>query len=424
MISKNFNRLIKSGFFHIFGSNTINQIVNFAYGILIVRVISKEEYGIFSYASNIYSMLMLLSGFGIVSAILQVASEFSGKGRNPASLLQYGYRFGIKFNIGLSFLILLIALLIPLPIIGSNRILGMMFLLPVPMIIKDLQIVWLRANLQNKAFGTANTVNAVLVSLFTLLGAWLLKNNGIVIGQYLAVFIMLWMLWKRYDVPLIGAEEDLPLQDKKDLFTIAGISTLNNALSQMLTLLGTFMLGLIISNPVMIASYKVASAIPMALNFIPSALMVYLYPYFARNRHNKAWVKSKYKTILLFAGMANLFISIIGIVFAEQIIRIIFGDSYSDATLPFQVLMGSYFISGTFRTISGNLLVTQRKLKVNTVNGIVGAVVSIVMNAILIPGRGSMGAAISYLITMIITSLIAVYYFSAAINEIGVEQVL
>jgi O-antigen/teichoic acid export membrane protein len=278
--------------------------------------------------------------------------------------------------------------------------------------------------LQNKAFGTANTVNAVLVSLFTLLGAWLLKNNGIVIGQYLAVFIMLWMLWKRYDVPLIGAEEDLPLQDKKDLFTIAGISTLNNALSQMLTLLGTFMLGLIISNPVMIASYKVASAIPMALNFIPSALMVYLYPYFARNRHNKAWVKSKYKTILLFAGMANLFISIIGIVFAEQIIRIIFGDSYSDATLPFQVLMGSYFISGTFRTISGNLLVTQRKLKVNTVNGIVGAVVSIVMNAILIPGRGSMGAAISYLITMIITSLIAVYYFSAAINEIGVEQVL
>lgn len=413
------SRLAKNGFFHIFGSSTINQIVHFAYGILIVRVISKEEYGIFGYANNVYTMFMLLSGFGIVSAILQLASEHAGDERVAAGLLQYGYRFGISVNVGLAILILLVAWLIPLPIEGSNVLLGMMFLLPVPLIIKDLQIVWLRVNLRNKDYGTVNTLNAVLVSVLTILGAWLLRSTGIIIAQYLVAAFMLLFLWKHHRVPFLTRAEPLSQTDRRDLFGIAGISTLNNALSQLLSLLGTFMLGLVIADANSIAGYKVASVIPLALNFIPGSLMLYAYPYFARNKDNREWVISKYRLIMIYAGLGNLLIALFGILLAVPIIRILFGSQYLDAVVPFRVLMASYFFSGTFRTIAGNLLVTQRKLKVNLANGIIGGFISISFNALLIPVYGSIGAALAYLLTMIVTGIHYTAYFIVTIGRIG-----
>lgn len=51
------NKLFKTGFFHIFGSSVINKIVTFASGIILVRILSKEEYGVYTYAENLLSFL-------------------------------------------------------------------------------------------------------------------------------------------------------------------------------------------------------------------------------------------------------------------------------------------------------------------------------------------------------------------------------
>lgn len=230
---------------------------------------------------------------------------------------------------------------------------------------------------------------------------------------------MIILVRKRFRVPSFQATNSLERADRKDLLQIAGISSLNNALSQLLSLLGTFMLGLIISDADSIAGYKVASVIPMALGFIPGSLMMYAYPYFARNKDNREWVAGKYRFIMIYAGLGNLLITLGGILLAEPIIRLIFGWQYLDAVLPFRILMASYFISGTFRTIAGNLLVTQRKLKVNLANGIIGGLSSIVLNALLIPAYGSAGAAWSYMITMIITGIHYTAYFIRTIGNIG-----
>jgi O-antigen/teichoic acid export membrane protein len=418
-ISQAAAKLLSTGFFYIFGSNTLNQFISFAYGILIVRVMSKIEYGTYGYASNIYSIFLLLSGFGIVSAVMQMASEQAKDSGKISNFFQYGYRFGVKFNAILSLSILIISLLIPFSIEGSNILFGIMFLLPVLSIVKDMQMIWLRVNLKNKAYGTVNTINALLISIFTILGAWLFQAKGIVISHYLVSFFMIFLLWKYFRVPSLGRYEPLSGGEKKDLFQIAGISCLNNTLSQLLALLGTFMLGLVVADANVIADYKVASVIPMAMNFIPSSLMVYLYPYFARNKNDKQWVKSRYRTVMIFAGAGNLMISLLGILLAELIIRIIFGAQYLGAVLPFRVMMLSYFISGTFRTIPGNLLVTQRRLKVNLANGMIGGISTILLNAILIPRYGSLGAAMACLITMIVTGLHYTSYFVSAIAKIG-----
>lgn len=401
------SNLLKSGFFHIFGSNTINQIVNFAHGILIVRVMSRSDYGIYGYALSIFQFFLLLSGFGMVSAIMQLASECADDAEKAKSLLQYSYRFGLKFNTILSVLILLTSLFIQLPIQGSNVLLGMMFLLPILLVFKDLQIVWLRVNLKNREFSAVNTTNAVIFSASTILGALAFRSVGIIISHYLVAAFMIILLWKHYHIPFIGPGQPLTGKDKKDLFQIAGVFTINDALSQVLGLVGLLFLGMYVQDMNTIASFKVATTIPLALNFIPSALVVYVYPHFARHKDDINWVKEKYSQMILFVIIGNLLITLGGVVLAEPIIRIMFGNTYIDSIHSFRILMWSYFFSGTFRTISGNLLVSQRVVKFNLVIGFIGALTSIVFNITLIPVYGAVGAAYAQLITSIVTGLIA-----------------
>lgn len=69
--------LVKKGFFYIFSSNVVNKIIQFASGIFLVRLLSKEEFGIYSYAQNILSFFLLFSGLGVTSGMLQYISETS-----------------------------------------------------------------------------------------------------------------------------------------------------------------------------------------------------------------------------------------------------------------------------------------------------------------------------------------------------------
>jgi len=412
------SKLMNTGFFHIFGSSTINKIVHFAYGILIVRIIPKENYGIYSYANTVYSIFMLLSGFGIVSAILQVASEKADNIDNRKKISQYGMMFGIKFNFILSGLILVLAWFIPLPIAGSNQLLIIMSLLPILTIIKEVQKIELRVSLRNVEYSKYNTIDSVLIALGTIFGAIIFQEKGMIFGHYIVAIAMILILKKSTKIPSKANYLSLNSSEKNDILKIAGISTLTNGLSQLLSLLGTLILGIIVTDPSIIASYKIASIIPTALNFIPGALMIYAYPYFARNKRNRVWVIASYKNLMIYGSLFFLFISLIGIIFAKSIIGIIFGPDYLEATSSFQILMASFFIGSTFRTIAGNLLVTQRKLLLNLLNGVICTIISILLNIILIPKFGSEGAALSQFVTIATSGILYTIWFIKVLGQI------
>ena len=67
----------------------------------------------------------------------------------------------------------------------------------------------------------------------------------------------------------------------------------NNSLATILSLLGTTILGMIISDSEVIASYKVALTLPSALLFIPQAVMIFALPYFIRHKDDYVWTKEK-----------------------------------------------------------------------------------------------------------------------------------
>ncbi len=409
-------KLTDTGFFHVFGSSIINKVISFTSGIILVRILTKADYGVYTYANTILGFCMMLNGFGMSSAVLQVCSEKTDS-ETRLCVYEYGLGLGAKVNAALGGLIILIALFVPLKIEGANGYLALMCLMPLFTFIPDLQKVYLRTELRNTDYAYANTLTAAVTFVLSVGLALTIQAKGLIFAQYIAFAITAILLRNKFGVPL-AVESEISESDKHSLISIGGISMVNNGLSSLMYYLDIFVLGLVVANENVIAAYKVATTIPTALEFIPASVVTYVYPYFSRNRDNKLWLRSNYKRLVISLGGVNLLITVALYILAPFLINMIFGKQYMDAVSPFRILVVSYFFAGTFRVISGNLLVTQRKLKFNTFIAVFSGTMNTVMNVFFINAWQSNGAAAATLTTAIVTGILNTAYLLRTFNKI------
>lgn len=403
-------KLFQTGFFHIFGSSVINKVIAFLSSVVLVRILTKIEYGTFTYAWNIYSIVLIFNGLGIESGVLQLASEKSGDVEYARKVTNYGTRFGLKFNLLLVLVLLGIGLFAPLKIEAGGRLLCLLCFLPAFQLLYNLVITYLRAQKRNREFAYLQITNTVLVFAVSAGCAFVFHETGLVIGYYVAYIISIIIGFCCFHVQLIKHDIGDVGADRVPLLRIAFISMLNNGLSQLMYLLDVFVLGIVDPQETILASYKVATMIPTALTFIPLSLITYLYPYFAEHKDDGKWCLNRYKQILLGLGGFNLALSVILFFSAPLIVEILFGSQYLDAVPIFRLLSVNYFFSGTFRILSGNLLVTQRKLKFNLIVAVISSLTNVVADYFFIQWWGSMGAALATVLVVLVSSILSTSY--------------
>ena len=106
------------------------------------------------------------------------------------------------------------------------------------------------------------------------------------------------------------------------------------------------------------------------------------------------------------------------VIMAPLIIRIVFGEQYMDSLAVFRILSISFFFSGTLSGISGNLLVTQRKLKFNFWRAFVMGIANAIGNVVFISLWGAVGAAISTITVSAISGMAATLKMKAVIKSL------
>lgn len=415
-------KMFQKGFLHIVGSSVINKCITFLSSIVLVRILTKQEYGVFIYAWNIYSLLILMNGLGSESAVLQICSEKYSDIAFTNAVTNYGAKIGLRFNALLCILLAVIGFCIPLPIEDAKWVLRILCLLPVFQYLYNLSLVTLRYKRENKGYSRIAVINTIVLFLASVCGAFLFREQGMVIGYYIAFIVSVIIVIKQYHIRFFAKEDKLDKQNRKSFINIAFVSMCNNGLSQLLYLLDVFILGIVISDEGVLASYKIATTIPTALTFIPQAVITYIYTEFAYNNRNGEWCLKNYKKILRYIGGFNLIISMFMFVFADFIVGTIFGYQYLDAVPVFRVLSINYFVSGTFRIISGNLLVTQRKLKFNLFVALFSGTINIVLDCIFIKLWGSMGAALATITVVIISSICSTIYLIYTFKSISKKE--
>lgn len=418
-ISPILKKLFSTGFFHIFGGNVINKIITFISGIVLVHILSKPEYGIFTYAWNIYGIVFLFSGMGLDSSMLQLSSEHGGDLDYTQRICSYSVKVGLLFNCLLSLALLIIGLFVPLKIEAGRPLLITLCLLPLFQFLFNMLSVFLRSQKRNKEFAKLNVINTSICFVVSVGAALIFRAMGLVFGHYAAAIVSVAFGVLCFKVRLYSKSSAGVGADKKALLQIGLIQMVNNGLSQLMYLLDVFVLGIVDPNETILASYKVATIIPTALTFIPQSLMVYVYPYFAEHKDDGKWCMHRYKQVILWLGAFNLLISFVLFIAAPFMIHLVFGEEYIDAVPVFRLLSINYFISGTFRIVSGNLLVTQRRLKFNLLIAIVSTVTNIIADYFFIQWWGSMGAAYATVLVVVISSVMSTVRLIISFKKAG-----
>lgn len=270
--------------------------------------------------------------------------------------------------------------------------------------------IYMRSQKLNREFARLTVFNTALLFISSATMAWGFREIGLIMGYYIAYFTSYIVGYVVYHISILNHSQHFGKKDRYDLLKISFISMLNNGLSQAMYLLDIFMLGIANPQEIMLASYKVATMIPTALTFIPTALITYLYPYFAEHRNNGSWCLQAYKKVLLGLSGTNFIIAIVLFLEAPLIIQLFFGAQYLDAVPVFRILSLNYFISGTFRIISGNLLVTQRKLTFNFFVAVVSSIANVIADYLFIQWWGSLGAAMATVLVVVISSILSTGY--------------
>lgn len=409
---KSVNKLIKKGIFYIFGLNIFNKLVQFCSNLFMVRILSKHDYGLLSYIVNILSVYLLFNGAGSSIGLLQFGSETKNKIKHVA-LFIYALRRGLLFSFIIAFVLWLTSIWIPLKFSGSNILLRMTILYPPLIFIIDIVPMMFRISLDNKKYAIVNATSSFSILVFSLLGAYFYNVWGAItfkyIGFILSIIVSIFLL-KNYLIKKSDSLIYLSIDEKREFNNYSWYLTATNAISQLLYIIDIFLIGIILGNKSIIATYKVATVIPFALNFIPLSMMTFAYPYFARNNFNMLWLRINSIKLIVGMGFLNFTIASVLYIYAYDVIQLVFGAQYLDAVDLFRILVIGYFVAGTFRIPAGNILASLKTVKFGLYLSIFAGIFNILFDLLMINKMGSKGAAISTLMIFIVTSMATVYY--------------
>ncbi len=391
-------------------ANIINKIIVMCTSMIVTRVLTKDDYGIWSYALNIYSYLTLVSGAGLATGALQFGTE-NYNNKKSYMFFSYCFKTGLLINLVLVFVSELISLFFPFPLSGAKTFI--MLIIPVLLLdyINELGYSVLRSQNKIRHYTMSLNFSSVIVAIGTCVGS-LFGVTGLVVGRYFSslccvLFIAILVL---NDRNFFNVRNKLSIEDKKNLWSYSiyvGISAAMNCIVYYLDI--TFIASMI-RDTIDVSVYRVGTQIPVALQFIPNSIVIAVFPIIIYNKDNIKWIKSFLKKLYVEVFVLNIIICSIVIITAPVLITILAGKQYLSSAIILQILTIGYFFSGTFRTISVNVLAAFRRVKYGLFISIISCALDVLFNYCLIIKYKMIGAAYSTVLVNIITAFISFIY--------------
>lgn len=430
-VKLNIQKLVIKGFFSIVISNTLAKVVAFLGGSILVRVLSKNDYGLYSYVVNALGFLLILGDMGTGMAVLQFTQENYQNEDKVKGYCAFGLALVIVFSILSMFCIILSPLFYPFTLEGAEKLVLLLVGIPFINNLNTFLQTNLRAHLANNKFALLNILSIIIHYAVLLPMSFMWGVEGAILAQYgYGILTLFFALFFNRKEIFIGKKylRLLTNDEKRSFFKLSIPSQLNSIISQILILIDIFMVGLFWGDASVIASYKVASVIPSVVTFIPSSIMLFIIPYFSRNKNNFKWIRESYKKLILATFSLCLGISFLGILTSKWVIPLVFGKQYTDVVPCYVILLIGFVFSGGLQIPSVNVIYAQRKIKVNLIITIICGILNVIFDIVGIKMWGSIGAAIATTIISIIGGILSLaylciylYYHKNKLESLGEE---
>lgn len=364
--------LFSKGFFHILLGGTLSKIISFVSSILIVRFVTKTDYAYLTYADNLYSYIYLFSGIGLESAILKYCISDS-KEKNSGY-----FRYSLKIGCGVELVILAIFLLLintfELAFPESISYIYAQFFYPFVYLLVSFFLSFLRSQLKNKEYALAGIIQSFLVLVISIALVFKIQAYSVIVARYVAGLgtIIYFLIIFRKEA-FVG-DYKLARTEKIQFLRFGLALMVANVFSMIMPINENFLVNNLIKDTVATANFKVASMIPQQLTFVTSAIVTFIFPYFARMEDPKEiWKESRKAGLLTFLAIAA--IAGIGILVSPWLIRLFYGDKYTDVNELMNLLWVMYSLNAGIRMIPMNILPAIGYTKFNLIMSVLSCVI-------------------------------------------------
>lgn len=400
-----------TGMFHVALANVLNKVVSFICNIIIVRLVTQEEYGFFSSANNVIEITLLITGLGILSGAFQYSTEMRPD-EDKNGFLRFSFIWGTLFDLFLTSVLVIYSLLQLSPIREANIYILILCPTVIMHFVYEYFGVVLRSKKKIKAYTILLNSNSFALSIFSCIGAWMYGIIGLLIGRTLAYLVgdVFGLILNRKEfTDIIGARR-LNKKECKDILSFSFSCCISGALNRLLYLIDVLLVTYMIVDAQSVALYKVGTQIPEALEFIPNSILVAIMPYVVEHNTDKAWLKKWTKKIYLFSIGLNSAIVVILLIFAPVIVELFWGKEYAGSVVIFRILSINYFVMASFRQIGTNMLSALKYVNYNMLISIITCVANLLIDYVMINKYGIEGAAYATLIVVIISSIMSFPY--------------
>lgn len=383
---------------HYSSALVFQKVLGFIYFALIARGLGVEATGQYVFALSFTTLFAVLADIGFAPVLTR---EIAKNPENTQSLFTQVFSVKVLISVITYGLVVLFVNILNYPDITKTLV----YIAGIVMVLDSFSLIFWSVfrgfqNLRFEAKGVIGhqsiTVVLGLTALYLGLGVVPLLIATAVGSLFYALF-SLWLLLHHLKIKLAVKydRESIKWFLKTALpFALAGV------FARIYTQIDTVMLSKLGCSTQAICDqyvgwYGIASKVTLALQFIPMALAASLYPALSEQFEHaperltftfeRAW---KYLAIIVLPLSGGV------IVFARELVTIVWGTEFINAALPLQILMGSLvFLFLTFP--NGSLLNAAGRQLTNTVFMGIAVVINVGMNIWLISTMQMTGAAIA-----------------------------
>lgn len=386
--------------FWLFFGQIMSRMLRAAIVIYAARLLGAASWGAFSYALGIAAFLTIFSDIGINALITKETS------RNPELKDQY---LSTAFFTKIGLLgILTLGVILAFPYLTNIReaakIMPILIFVFAFDTLRDLGSALSRAleKMQIEASIQIFT-NFTIVALGFIFLA-IQKNTvslalAYAIGSGIGLLAIIYTLKSHFKNIFLNFKKNLV----KPILATAWPFGLLGLMGAIMLNTDIIMLGWL-RLPEEVGYYSAAQKIIQLLYVLPTLLATSVFPILARTAKQDGAITKK--ILEKSAALVILFavpITIVGIIFANPIIAILYGSSYLPAILTFKILMLTILIVYP-STLIGNAIFAYDHQKSFLIFVIAATFGNILFNFLLIPPLGIKGAAISTIFTQLITN--------------------
>ena len=399
----------KEGVF-VLGASLFTKVCSFLVSLILIRILSPNEFGTLSYALSALAFFIPFSGGGIQHSFMRFAPMISLPDKRE-DLFKHSFYRGLLFSAVIALLMFLLMPWLNRALDNTSDLFYWLIIYLFSFFVIEIVKTRYRVNHQNRKYASIDVYTSGSV---LLLGVGLAYFYGAV--GYVIVFVGAPLLVGLFHIKLNGTvKPKIPVK----YYSYGMWVGVGAIASQLMYSLDVFLVGKLIQDSTQVAIYRSASIIPIALFFIPNSYITTHYADLAKNSHDKTFLISFVKDYIKLFSILILVLGASLYFLSDLIITLLFGQEYIEAASLFKILILGMVGAFILRIPFGNLLAAVGKSNWNAVVAFTILGLNGVLNYFAINAWGIVGAAIVTSALLWISGIISFLLFVRYLKRIN-----